>query len=41
MVQWLVNNCDMFGLTGQNWMWLTAGGLGLYLAWLAFSRRHV
>jgi hypothetical protein len=35
MMNWLVGNCDLFGLPCQNWMLVTGGGLLLYLAVLA------
>jgi hypothetical protein len=40
MLNWLVGNCELFGLTGQNWMWLIGGGLLLYVAMLAIARRR-
>ncbi|MGH6726388.1 MAG: hypothetical protein ACREB8_07580 [Pseudolabrys sp.] len=42
MLNWLTNNCELFGFSGQNWMLLVAGGLLLYIAALAIGqRRHV
>jgi len=38
MMNWLVANCDLFGLPFQNWMLLVGGGLLLYLAVLAVVR---
>jgi hypothetical protein len=40
MLSWLVGNCDLFGMACQNWMWLTGGGLLLYVATLAIARRR-
>jgi hypothetical protein len=40
MLDWLVGNCSMLGLPGQNWMWLIAAGLALYLVTLAIARRR-
>jgi hypothetical protein len=38
MLDWLVGNCSLLGLKGQNWMWLAGAGLALYLVTLAFAR---
>ena len=40
MLNWLTGNCDLFGLAGQNWMLVVAGGLLLYIAALAICRRR-
>lgn len=40
MLNWLTGNCELFGLTGQNWMLVVAGGLLLYIVVLAISRRR-
>jgi hypothetical protein len=32
MLNWLTSNCELFGLPGQNWMLVVAGGLLLYIA---------
>ena len=41
MLNWLTANFELFGLPGQNWMFIVAGGLLLYIAMLAISRgRH-
>jgi hypothetical protein len=32
MLNWLTGNCELFGLPGQNWMLVVAGGLLLYIA---------
>jgi hypothetical protein len=40
MLYWLVGNCDVFGLAGQNWMLLIGGGLLLYIAILAIARHQ-
>jgi uncharacterized membrane protein YdcZ (DUF606 family) len=37
-MDWLVDNFGLFGLPGQNWMWLTGAALALYLATLALAR---
>jgi len=38
MLNWLTANCELFGLSGQNWMFVVAGGLLLYIAALAIIR---
>jgi hypothetical protein len=39
MLDWLVGNCSLLGLKGQNWMWLAGLGLALYIIiTLAFAR---
>jgi hypothetical protein len=40
MLNWLTGNCELFGLTGQNWMLVVGGGLLLYIAVLAFGQRR-
>ncbi len=40
MLNWLTGNCELFGLAGQNWMLVVAGGLLLYIAVLAISHRR-
>jgi hypothetical protein len=41
MLNWLVENFDLLGLSGQNWMWLIGGAVALYAAMLAIARsRH-
>jgi hypothetical protein len=40
MLNWLTGNCELFGLTGQNWMLVVAGGLLLYIAALAIGHRR-
>ena len=40
MLNWLTGNCELFGVTGQNWMLVVAGGLLLYIAVLAISHRR-
>jgi hypothetical protein len=37
MLNWLTNNYELFGLPGQNWMLVVAGGLLLYIAMLAIG----
>jgi ABC-type sugar transport system substrate-binding protein len=41
MLNWLVGNCDIFGLHAQNWMLLIGALFALYIAWLAVTRRPV
>ena len=38
MLDWLTGNCELFGLAGQNWMLVVAGGLLSYIVVLAISR---
>jgi hypothetical protein len=40
MLSWLVDSYDLLGLPAQNWMWLTGGGLLLYVATLVIARRR-
>ena len=40
MLNWLTGTCELFGLTGQNWMLVVAGGLLLYIAVLAIGQRR-
>jgi hypothetical protein len=40
MLNWLTSSCELFGVTGQNWMLVVAGGLLLYIVALAISRRR-
>lgn len=40
MLNWLTGNCWIFGLRGQNWMLLLAGGMLVYIAILAYARRR-
>ena len=40
MLNWLTGNCELFGLSGQNWMLVVAGGLLAYIAVLALGRRR-
>jgi hypothetical protein len=41
MLDWLVSNSEVLGLSGQNWMWLIGGALLLYVAMLLVTRsRH-
>jgi hypothetical protein len=40
MLNWLTGNFDLFGLSGQNWMLVVAGGLLAYIAVLAIGRRR-
>lgn len=41
-LDWLVGDCRLFGLTGQNWMPVVGGGLLLYIAGhcAAAANRH-
>jgi hypothetical protein len=38
MLSWLIGNCVIFGLNGQNWMLLVGGGLLLYIGALIAAR---
>lgn len=40
MLNWLMSDCHLFGLTVQNWMWAFPGALLSYLAVLIFVRRQ-
>jgi hypothetical protein len=40
MLQWLISDCQLFGLPAQNWMWVFPSGLLLYLVVLTFIRRR-
>jgi len=40
LLDWLVGDCHLFGLTGQNWMLVVGGGLLLYIAGLVIARRR-
>jgi hypothetical protein len=40
VLNWLVGNFDLFGLTGQNWMLVVGGGLLLYIAVLVIAQRR-
>jgi hypothetical protein len=40
MRPWLVGNCDLFGVACQNWMWLTAGALRVYVVTLVIAKRR-
>jgi hypothetical protein len=40
MLNWLVGTCELFGLSGQNWMLLAAGALLIYVVTLLILRRH-
>ena len=40
VLNWLISDCDLFGLAAQNWMWVFPGGLLLYIAVLIFVRRR-
>lgn len=39
MKSWLVAHCHLFGLSGQNWMLLVAGGMLVYIAVLILTRQ--
>jgi hypothetical protein len=39
MLDWLVGNFNLFGLSGQNWMWLSGVGLALYIVTLVIAHR--
>jgi len=38
VLDWLIGNCELFGLPGQNWMLVSGGGLLLYIATLVIAR---
>jgi hypothetical protein len=40
MLDWLTRNSELFGLSGQNWMWLTGSALLVYIALLAVAGRR-
>lgn len=40
MLNWLLEDFDVFGLPGQNWMLIFAGSLIIYIAGLAMARRR-
>jgi len=40
MLQWLVDDWHLFGLSGQNWLLVIGGGLALYIAGLVIARRR-
>jgi len=40
MLDWLTNNCELFGFDCQNWMLLVTGGLLLYIVALAIRQRQ-
>jgi hypothetical protein len=40
MLNWLTGNWDLFGFSGQNWMWLIGSGLLVYIALLAVTGRR-
>jgi hypothetical protein len=40
MVNWLLTDCDIFGLQTQNWMFVFAGGLIAYLAVLLVTQHR-
>ena len=40
MREWLVADCNLFWLAGQNWMWLVALAFSLYAAALTLVRRR-
>jgi hypothetical protein len=40
MLHWLVGDCHLFGLTGQNWMPLVIGMFLVYIATLAVVGRR-
>ncbi|MGH6682600.1 MAG: hypothetical protein ACRECA_01520 [Pseudolabrys sp.] len=37
MLNWLIGNCDVFGLPCQNWMWVFGAGLLIYIAVLVVA----
>jgi hypothetical protein len=40
MLNWLTGNWELFGLYGQNWMWLTGCAFLVYIASLMLTRRR-
>ena len=40
MLDWLTGNWELFGLSGQNWMWLTGAGFLIYAATLLLANRR-
>jgi hypothetical protein len=38
VLDWLIGNCELFGIAGQNWMLVLGGGLLLYVATLIVAR---
>jgi len=40
VLQWLISDCQLFGLPAQNWMWVFPSGLLLYLVVLTVIRRR-
>jgi hypothetical protein len=40
VLQWLISDCHLFGLSAQNWMWVLPCGLLLYLAVLIAIRHR-
>lgn len=40
MLDWLLGSWDVFGLDGQNWMWVFGLALLLYIATLLIVRRR-
>ena len=40
MLQWLVDDWHLFGLSGQNWLLVIGGGLALYIAGLVIAHRR-
>lgn len=40
MVNWLLRDFDLFGLPVQNWMFVFAGGLALYMVVLLLNQHR-
>ena len=40
VLDWLISDCRLFGLTAQNWMWVFPSALLLYMAVLILVRRR-
>lgn len=40
MLNWLMSDWQLFGLSAQNWMWVLPGAVVLYLALLTLVRRR-
>jgi hypothetical protein len=41
MLDWLTGNSELFGISVQNWMWVTGSGIMIYIALvLLLDDRH-
>ena len=41
MLEWLVGNCRVLGISGQNWMLVVLGALAIYIVTLLLMRRRM